>query len=35
MMIWRPRGLISSRAPSVVFRTRKDVSNKLVQEGQG
>jgi branched-chain amino acid transport system permease protein len=35
MMIWRPRGLISSRTPSVVFRTRKDVSNTLVQEGQG
>ncbi|MDB5642559.1 MAG: livM [Hyphomicrobiales bacterium] len=35
MMIWRPRGLISSRAPSVVFRTRKDVSGALVQEGHG
>ncbi len=35
MMIWRPRGLISSRSPSVVFRTRKDVSGTLVQEGRG
>jgi branched-chain amino acid transport system permease protein len=35
MMIWRPRGLISSRAPSVVFRTRKNVSGALVQEGHG
>ncbi len=35
MMIWRPRGLISARAPSVVFRTRKDVSVDMVQEGHG
>jgi len=35
MMIWRPRGLISSRTPSVVFRIRKDVSGTLVQEGHG
>ena len=35
MMIWRPRGLISSRTPSVVFRTRKPVSGTHVQEGHG
>ncbi|MDB5650848.1 MAG: branched-chain amino acid transporter permease, partial [Hyphomicrobiales bacterium] len=35
MMIWRPRGLISARSPSVVFRTRKSVSGAHVNEGQG
>lgn len=35
MMIWRPRGLISGRSPSVVFRTRKTVSGALVNEGHG
>jgi branched-chain amino acid transport system permease protein len=34
MMIWRPRGLISTRAPSVVYRKRKAVSAALVQEGR-
>ena len=35
MMIWRPRGLISARAPSVVLRERRHVSGALVKEGQG
>ena len=35
MMIWRPRGLISSRAPSVALRERRQVSGTLVTEGQG
>lgn len=35
MMIWRPRGLISARSPSVVLLTRKNVSGALVKEGHG
>jgi branched-chain amino acid transport system permease protein len=35
MMIWRPRGLISVRQPSVVFRERKSISGSLVKEGHG
>lgn len=35
MMIWRPRGLISSRAPSVALRERRHVAGTLVKEGQG
>jgi branched-chain amino acid transport system permease protein len=35
MMIWRPRGLISSRVPSVFLKEKKSVSGSLVQEGHG
>jgi branched-chain amino acid transport system permease protein len=35
MMIWRPRGLISVRQPSVVFRERKSISGSLVKDGHG
>jgi branched-chain amino acid transport system permease protein len=35
IMIWRPRGLISSRRPSVFLRERKSVSADLVPEGRG
>ena len=35
MMIWRPRGLISSREPSVFLAQRKNVSGAHVQEGHG
>jgi branched-chain amino acid transport system permease protein len=35
MMIWRPRGLISSREPSVVLAQKKNVSGAHVQEGHG
>jgi len=35
MMVWRPRGLISEREPSVVFRERKAISGSLVKEGHG
>jgi len=35
MMIWRPRGLISSREPSVFLAEKKNVSAALVQEGRG
>ena len=35
LMIWRPRGLVSSRDPSIVLKERKAVSSALVREGQG
>ena len=35
MMIWRPRGLISSREPSVFLAQKKNVSSTHVQEGHG
>ncbi len=35
MMIWKPRGLISTREPSIVLKERKSVSGALVKEGHG
>jgi branched-chain amino acid transport system permease protein len=35
IMVWKPRGLISSRTPSVVLKERKDISGALVKEGAG
>ncbi|WP_112664516.1 high-affinity branched-chain amino acid ABC transporter permease LivM [Microvirga flavescens] len=35
MMVWRPRGLISEREPSVVLKERKAISGSLVKEGHG
>jgi branched-chain amino acid transport system permease protein len=35
IMIWRPRGLISTRMPSVFLKERKSVSSDLVKEGHG
>ena len=35
MMIWRPRGLVSVREPSVVLKERKAISGSLVREGHG
>jgi branched-chain amino acid transport system permease protein len=35
MIIWRPRGLISSREPSVFLAQKKNVSGAHVQEGHG
>ena len=35
MMIWKPRGLISTREPSIFLRQRKAVSGSLVKEGHG
>ena len=35
IMIWRPRGLISTRDPSVVLKERKSISADLVKEGHG
>jgi branched-chain amino acid transport system permease protein len=35
MMVWRPRGLISVRNPTIVFKERKAISGSLVGEGHG
>jgi branched-chain amino acid transport system permease protein len=35
VMIWRPRGLISTREPSIFLKERKLVSGDLVKEGHG
>ena len=35
MMVWRPRGLISNRVPSVALRERRAISGALVSEGHG
>jgi len=35
MMIWKPRGLVSTRMPSVFLKERKAVSGDLVKEGHG
>jgi branched-chain amino acid transport system permease protein len=35
IMVWRPRGLISARAPSLFLRDRKAIAAGLVKEGDG
>ena len=35
IMIWRPRGLVSTRTPSVFLRKRSEISVDLVKEGCG
>jgi branched-chain amino acid transport system permease protein len=35
IMIWRPRGLISKREPSVFLKERKNISADLIGEGHG
>ena len=35
IMIWKPRGLVSSRSPSVYLKEKKAVSGDLVAEGEG
>jgi len=35
IMRWRPRGLIATRAPSVFFKQRRNISVDLVAEGRG
>jgi len=35
MMLWKPRGLISVREPSVFLKEKKAVSSDLVREGHG
>ena len=35
IMIWRPRGLIATREPSVILKERKVIGANLVKEGHG
>ncbi len=35
IMVWRPRGLISSRVPSVFLKKKKSVSADMVAQGEG
>ena len=35
IMVWRPRGLVSSRSPTVFLKEKKAISGALVQEGHG
>jgi branched-chain amino acid transport system permease protein len=35
MMIWRPRGLVGNRTPTVALTTRRAISGDLVKEGHG
>jgi branched-chain amino acid transport system permease protein len=35
LMIWKPRGLISTREPTIFLKERKAVSGSLVKEGHG
>jgi branched-chain amino acid transport system permease protein len=35
MMIWKPRGLVSTRLPSIFLKERKVVSADLIKEGRG
>jgi branched-chain amino acid transport system permease protein len=35
IMVWRPRGLVSSRMPSVFLKQRKKVTSDMVAEGKG
>jgi len=34
-MIWRPRGLIATREPSVFLKERKSIAADLINEGRG
>jgi branched-chain amino acid transport system permease protein len=35
IMVWRPRGLIATRAPSLFLEERKAIAGSLVKEGHG
>ncbi len=35
IMVWRPRGLISQRTPSIVLKERKKISSDMVSQGAG
>jgi branched-chain amino acid transport system permease protein len=35
LMIWRPRGLIGHRAPTVYLKRAQAISSDLVKEGHG
>jgi branched-chain amino acid transport system permease protein len=35
IMVWRPRGLVSTREPSVYLKEKKTISVEHVTEGRG
>jgi branched-chain amino acid transport system permease protein len=35
MMVFRPRGFVSTRSPSIFLKEKKAVSGSLVKEGHG
>jgi branched-chain amino acid transport system permease protein len=35
IMVWRPRGIVGSREPTVVLKERRSISGSLVREGAG
>jgi branched-chain amino acid transport system permease protein len=35
MMIWKPRGIVGTREPSIFLKEKKSVSGALVKEGHG
>ena len=35
IMVWRPRGLVSSRVPSVFLKKRKAIGSEFVAQGEG
>jgi branched-chain amino acid transport system permease protein len=35
LMIWRPRGLIGHRAPTVYLAKKEAISSEFVKEGHG
>ncbi|MFG1359314.1 high-affinity branched-chain amino acid ABC transporter permease LivM [Xanthobacter pseudotagetidis] len=35
VMVWRPRGLVANRMPTIFLKERKSVSGSLVKEGHG
>ncbi|MEM7192078.1 MAG: high-affinity branched-chain amino acid ABC transporter permease LivM, partial [Pseudomonadota bacterium] len=35
IMVWRPQGLVSSRAPTITLQKAETISGDLVQEGRG
>jgi branched-chain amino acid transport system permease protein len=35
IMVWKPRGIISSRNPSAVYKERKKIGSDMVAQGEG
>ncbi|MBW8617501.1 MAG: high-affinity branched-chain amino acid ABC transporter permease LivM [Hyphomicrobiales bacterium] len=35
VMLWRPRGFVSSRVPTVFFREKKSVGSSMISQGRG
>jgi branched-chain amino acid transport system permease protein len=35
IMVWKPRGLVSSRSPSAVLKERKRIGATMVAQGEG